>query len=76
MTPYITVFKERTFNRNIKEDIKKEVEKFNIKNKQDCFKTGQQLGSMMRDVITELSVEYNYSEDMIDRFIQGLRSSV
>ncbi len=34
------------------------------------------MGSMMREIIDELSKEENYDESMRDRFIEGLRSSV
>jgi hypothetical protein len=72
----VRLFVERTFNRNIKRLMKDEIEKYHMKSKQDCYKVGQQMGSMMREIIDELSKEENYDESMKNRFIEGLRSSV
>ena len=76
MKKYDRIFKERTFNRNIKDDIKDEILKFHIKSENDCYKVGNQLGDMMRAVIDEISEEESFSEKMLHRFIVGLRASV
>ena len=76
MKKYARIFKEKTFNRNIKDDIKEEILKFHIKSENDCYKVGNQLGGMMRTIIDEISEEEGFSEKMLHRLIVGLRASV